>query len=82
MIPVIARFILAPMDAKAPDVEGVLRDFRECLNTFDEWAESFWSGSALEVEQVFKVGDEVSSPLRRPPRNRSARLPPVRPRVR
>ncbi|BDB18547.1 type IV secretion protein Rhs [Pseudomonas sp. CYM-20-01] len=60
MIPVIARFILAPMDAKAPDVEGVLRDLRECLNTFDEWAESFWSGSALEVEQVFKVGDEVS----------------------
>ena len=60
MIPVIARFVLAPMDAKAPDVEGVLRDFRECLNTFDEWAESFWSASALEVEQVFKVGEDVA----------------------
>ncbi|SDP01913.1 RHS repeat-associated core domain-containing protein [Pseudomonas azotoformans] len=48
------------MDAKAPDVEGVLRDLRKCLNTFDEWAESFWSGSALDVEQVFKVGDEVA----------------------
>ncbi|UEL26609.1 DUF6531 domain-containing protein [Pseudomonas fluorescens] len=48
------------MDAKAPDVESVFRDFRECLNTFDQWAESFWSGSALEVEQVFKVGEDVA----------------------
>ena len=60
MIPVIASFVLAPMDDKKPDVESVLRDFRNCLNTFDEWAESFWSGSALEVEQVFKVGEEVA----------------------
>ncbi len=58
MIPVIASLVLAPMDAKAPDVEGVLRDLRACLNTFDDWAESVWSGSALEVEQVFKVGEE------------------------
>ena len=56
----IASFVLAPMDGKKPDVESVLRDFRNCLNTFDEWAESFWSGSALEVEQVFKVGEEVA----------------------
>ncbi|MCF5054711.1 type IV secretion protein Rhs, partial [Pseudomonas syringae] len=48
------------MNAKAPDIEGVFRDFRECLNTFDEWAESFWSFSALDLEQVFKVGDEVA----------------------
>ncbi|WP_416363896.1 RHS repeat-associated core domain-containing protein [Pseudomonas sp. NFX183] len=48
------------MDVKAPDVEGVLRDFRGCLNTFDDWALSFWSFSALDVEQVFKVGDEVT----------------------
>ncbi|RUQ46375.1 hypothetical protein D8M30_13880, partial [Corynebacterium pseudodiphtheriticum] len=60
MIPVIARFVLAPMDAKTPDVEHVLRDFRTCLNTFDDWAESFWSGSALDLEQVFKVGDNVA----------------------
>ncbi|MFQ6595211.1 MULTISPECIES: RHS repeat-associated core domain-containing protein [Pseudomonas] len=60
MIPVIARFVLAPMDAKTPDVEHVLRDFRTCLNTFDDWAESFWSGSALDLEQVFKVGDDVA----------------------
>lgn len=42
---------------EAPDVEGVFRDLRECLNTFDDWASSFWSFSALDVEQVFKVGD-------------------------
>ncbi|MGF6094367.1 RHS repeat-associated core domain-containing protein [Pseudomonas sp. 18175] len=60
MIPVIASLVLAPMDAKTPDVENVLRDFRACLNDFDAWAESFWSFSALEVEQVFKVGDEVA----------------------
>ncbi|TKJ61328.1 type IV secretion protein Rhs, partial [Pseudomonas sp. CFBP13506] len=60
MIPVIASFVLAPMDADAPDVERVLRDLRNCLNTFDDWTESVWSGSALEVEQVFKVGEEVA----------------------
>ncbi|KMT53505.1 DUF6531 domain-containing protein, partial [Pseudomonas fildesensis] len=60
MIPVIGKFVLTPMNAKAPDVESVFRDFRDCLNTFDEWAESFWSFSALDVEQVFKVGDEVA----------------------
>ncbi|NVZ69698.1 DUF6531 domain-containing protein, partial [Pseudomonas costantinii] len=60
MIPVIGKFVLTPMNPKAPDVERVFRDFRECLNTFDEWAESFWSASALEVEQVFKVGEDVA----------------------
>ncbi|MTD21984.1 type IV secretion protein Rhs, partial [Pseudomonas sp. CCM 7891] len=48
------------MNTETVDVEVVLRDFRHCLNTFDEWAESFWSFSALDVEQVFKVGDEVA----------------------
>ena len=60
MIPVIGKFILTPMNPKEPDAESVLRDFRECLNTFDEWAETFWSGSALQVEQVFKVGEDVA----------------------
>ncbi|KPG75665.1 DUF6531 domain-containing protein, partial [Pseudomonas libanensis] len=60
MIPVIAGFVLAPMDPKAPDVSRVLADFRTCLNTFDEWAASLLSGSALTVEQVFKVGEDVA----------------------
>ncbi|MCF5321375.1 DUF6531 domain-containing protein, partial [Pseudomonas simiae] len=48
------------MDVKTVDIEGVFRDFRDCLNTFDDWAESFWSFSTLDIEQVFKVGDEVA----------------------
>ncbi len=60
MNPVIANFVLSPMNGNKPDVDSVLHDLRHCLNTFDEWAEHFWSGSALEVEQVFKVGQEVS----------------------
>ncbi|MBI6583771.1 RHS domain-containing protein [Pseudomonas synxantha] len=48
------------MDPKAPDVSRVLADFRTCLNTFDEWAASLLSGSALTVEQVFKVGEDVA----------------------
>ncbi|MFL1495567.1 type IV secretion protein Rhs, partial [Pseudomonas antarctica] len=48
------------MDSKTRDVESVLGDFRQCLNTYDAWAESFFSFSALDVEQVFKVGDEVA----------------------
>ncbi|WP_332846084.1 RHS repeat-associated core domain-containing protein [Pseudomonas lactucae] len=48
------------MDVKTVDIDGVLRDFRDCLNTFDDWAERFWSFSALDIEQVFKVGDEVA----------------------
>ncbi|WP_460149148.1 RNase A-like domain-containing protein [Pseudomonas sp. S3_E10] len=48
------------MDVKTVDIDGVLRDFRECLNTFDDWAERFWSFSTLDVEQVFKVGDQVA----------------------
>ncbi|MPR05030.1 type IV secretion protein Rhs, partial [Pseudomonas sp. MAFF 212408] len=48
------------MDSKTRDVESVLSDFRQCLNTYEAWAESYFSFSALDVEQVFKVGDEVA----------------------
>ncbi len=60
MNPAIGRLALTPMDVKTVDVEAVFRDFRECLNTFDDWASSVWSFSALDIEQVFKVGDEVA----------------------
>ncbi|MGY2378449.1 type IV secretion protein Rhs, partial [Pseudomonas sp. SDO524_S393] len=60
MNPAIGRLALTPMTVKTVDVERVFSDFRGCLNTFDEWAERFWSFSALEVEQVFKVGNEVA----------------------
>ncbi len=60
MIPAIGFLVVAAMDPKTRDVDGVLNDFTHCLNTYDAWAEHFWSFSALDVEQVFKVGDEVS----------------------
>ena len=60
MISVLANLVLVPMDPEAPKVERVFADFRTCLNTFDKWADSFLSGSALSVEQVFKVGEQVA----------------------
>ncbi|WP_145977704.1 DUF6531 domain-containing protein, partial [Pseudomonas palleroniana] len=48
------------MDSKTRDVESVISDFKRCLNHYDDWAESFFSFSALEIEQVFKVGNEVA----------------------
>ncbi|MFJ4134065.1 RHS repeat-associated core domain-containing protein [Pseudomonas cyclaminis] len=56
----IGYLVLAAMDSKTRDVESVLSDFRSCLNHYDAWAESFFSFSALDIEQVFKVGDEVA----------------------
>ncbi|WP_244192373.1 RHS repeat-associated core domain-containing protein [Pseudomonas rhodesiae] len=55
----IGFLVLAALDAKTRDVESVLRDFRGCLNSYDAWAESVLSFSALNIEQVFKAGDEA-----------------------
>ena len=55
----IGLLVVAAMDPEQPDVEALLGDFRLCLNDYDAWAESFWTGKALDVEQVFKVGNEV-----------------------
>ncbi|WP_081378271.1 DUF6531 domain-containing protein, partial [Pseudomonas fluorescens] len=60
MISVLANLVLVPMDPEAPKVERVFADLRTCLNTFDKWADTFSSGSALSVEQVFKVGEDVA----------------------
>ncbi|MGN8346994.1 DUF6531 domain-containing protein, partial [Pseudomonas sp. SMV71] len=56
----IGLLVVAAMDPEQPDVEAVLADFRNCLNDYDALAESLWTGWALGVEQVFKVGNEVS----------------------
>ncbi|WP_447801483.1 RHS repeat-associated core domain-containing protein [Pseudomonas kilonensis] len=57
---VIGSLVMAVMDSDHPDFEAVLHDFRHCLNDYDAWAEDFWTGQALDIEQVFKVGNEVS----------------------
>ncbi|VVN98717.1 hypothetical protein PS706_02518 [Pseudomonas fluorescens] len=56
----IGYLVLATLDSKTRDVESVISDFKRCLNHYDAWAESFFSFSALDIEQVFKVGDEVA----------------------
>ncbi|NWC78493.1 type IV secretion protein Rhs, partial [Pseudomonas sp. P7759] len=56
----IGYLVLATLDSKTRDVESVIRDFKRSLNHYDAWAESFFSFSALDIEQVFKVGDEVA----------------------
>ncbi|MGY2415065.1 type IV secretion protein Rhs, partial [Pseudomonas pergaminensis] len=56
----IGFLVLAALDSKTRDVESVISDFKRCLNHYDAWAESFFSFSALDIEQVFKVGDEVA----------------------
>ncbi|WP_082356769.1 RHS repeat-associated core domain-containing protein [Pseudomonas nunensis] len=55
----IGLMVVAAMNPEQPDVEAVLGEFRLCLNDYERWAENFWSGSTLDVEQVFKVGNDV-----------------------
>ncbi|MGF6221015.1 RHS repeat-associated core domain-containing protein [Pseudomonas frederiksbergensis] len=55
----IGLLVVAAMNPEQPDVEALLGDFRLCLNDYEAWAENFWTGGALDVEQVFKVGNEV-----------------------
>ncbi|MHC8354941.1 RHS repeat-associated core domain-containing protein [Pseudomonas sp. LB3P81] len=55
----IGLLVFAAMNPGRPDVEALLGDFRLCLNDYDAWAENFWTGWALDVEQVFKVGNDV-----------------------
>ncbi|WP_178119755.1 hypothetical protein [Pseudomonas sp. RGB] len=56
----IGLLVLAVMDSETRDVESVLSDFKRCLNTYELWAESYVSFSALDVDQVFKVGSELA----------------------
>ncbi|MHC8367803.1 RHS repeat-associated core domain-containing protein [Pseudomonas sp. ZT5P21] len=55
----IGLLVVAAMPPGQPNVEALLGDFRLCLNDYEAWAENFWTGWALDVEQVFKVGNDV-----------------------
>ncbi|UVM37105.1 DUF6531 domain-containing protein [Pseudomonas sp. B21-017] len=55
----IGLLVVAAMNPEQPNIEALLGDFRLCLNDYEAWAENFWTGGALNVEQVFKVGNEV-----------------------
>lgn len=56
----IGTLVLRVLDAKTPDVSLILKDFKNCLSDYKDWADGFWTGWALDVDQTFKVGNEVS----------------------
>ena len=62
----IGLLIVAALNPDEPDFENLIREFRLCLNNYDAWAEQFWTGTALDVEQVFTVGNDVrlSAPIK------------------
>ncbi len=61
----IGLLVVAALNPKQPDFEALIDEFRLCLNNYDVWAEQFWTGTALDIEQVFKVGNDVqlSAPI-------------------
>ncbi|TDV50509.1 RHS repeat-associated protein [Pseudomonas helmanticensis] len=62
----IGLLVVAALNPDEPDFEHLIREFRLCLNHYDAWAEQFWTGTALDVEQVFTVGNDVrlSAPIK------------------
>ncbi|VVQ23964.1 RHS repeat-associated core domain-containing protein [Pseudomonas fluorescens] len=62
----IGLLVVAALNPDEPDFDNLIREFRLCLNHYDAWAEQFWTGTALDVEQVFTVGNDVrlSAPIK------------------
>ncbi|WP_394560153.1 RHS repeat-associated core domain-containing protein [Aquipseudomonas alcaligenes] len=52
--------LIGQLNAKQPDVQVILKQFRACLNDYREKSEA-WYGGVLDAEQQFKVGDEVDT---------------------
>ncbi|MBC3779723.1 DUF6531 domain-containing protein, partial [Pseudomonas sp. SWRI99] len=61
----IGLLVVAALNPEQPDFETLIGEFRLCLNNYEAWAEQFWTGTALDIEQVFKVGNDVrlSAPI-------------------
>ncbi|MFJ4249319.1 RHS repeat-associated core domain-containing protein [Pseudomonas sp. NPDC089741] len=55
----IGLLVVAALNPGHPDFETLIKEFRLCLNDYEAWAEQFWTGTALDVEQVFSVGNDV-----------------------
>ncbi|MBS4078017.1 RHS repeat-associated core domain-containing protein [Pseudomonas rustica] len=62
----IGLLIVAALNPDHPDFETLIGEFRLCLNNYETWAEQYWTGTALDVEQVFTVGNDVrlSAPIK------------------
>jgi RHS repeat-associated protein len=61
----LGTLVLQVLDAKAPDVNLILKDFNNCLSDYKNWADGFWTRWVMDVDQKFKVGNEVSVTQRR-----------------
>ncbi|PCR93538.1 type IV secretion protein Rhs, partial [Pseudomonas fluorescens] len=55
----IGLLVVAALNPDQPDAEKLFQEFRLCLNNYESWAEQFWTGTALDVEQVFQIGNDV-----------------------
>lgn len=52
--------LIGQLNAKQPDIQVILQQFRSCLSDYRENSEA-WYGGVLDAEQQFKVGDEVDT---------------------
>ena len=61
----IGLLVVAALNPQQPDFEALIGEFRLCLSNYETWAEQFWTGTALDIEQVFTVGNDVrlSAPI-------------------
>ncbi|WP_278938506.1 RHS repeat-associated core domain-containing protein [Pseudomonas helleri] len=57
MITIIGKMLLTIGDTQ-PDVKQVLQELEHCIEGYRDRADS-WYGGMIDVEQVFRVGDEV-----------------------
>ena len=57
MITIIGKMFLTISDTQ-PDVKQVLEELEHCIEDYRDRADS-WYGGMIDVEQVFRVGDEV-----------------------
>ncbi|MFK3774184.1 RHS repeat-associated core domain-containing protein [Pseudomonas sp. NPDC089406] len=57
---IIGKFLAEAISAETPDAPRIIADFRQnSLTDYQEWADSWTLGWALDTQQKFEVGDEV-----------------------
>ncbi|SDS72553.1 hypothetical protein [Pseudomonas granadensis] len=69
----IGLLVVAALNPEQPDFEALIGEFRLCLNNYDAWAEQFWTGTALDIEQVLPSATMCASVRRSPRASRSVR---------
>jgi len=78
MIDPIGNLVIRVLDAKTPDVNVILKDFNNCLTEYKTWADGFWTGWAMDVDQKFMWATKSALLSARPRQGRLKPLPPAR----